>query len=766
MSMKKTLSIFAVMLCAGAVFADTDFAAPGYSCAADDAVLTVGNSSHFYLDKDADPHHIAWADAALSENNLAAWTVTATRGCYVTVSLDLGPVIASNKHIFEVKILDDKSNVKGTLAEPAENTDANQVKELEGTILLPVAGTYTVELRNNRDWGKGSIKNVILTYAADAPSEIVDVTSVELNKTELALQLEEVEQLFATVLPEDATDPSVTWESSDEAVATVVDGFVTAIAEGTATIKAKAGEKEATCAVTVAAVAIPDVNFAAPYVLSAKKAQLEGKIWKMYKNDTYKLYGDGGSNKQYGNAIWTVNVTKPCILSGVLNGVEGGHLFELDLYKGEELVATIAHPADKAWSKDEIALEGTFTITEAGNYTFKLRNTQEWSSGKVAGITLTDITPQTLYLKPGIWYYAGNNEKFAIYAWADGKEAYWSDFMELAENETAIWKGTIPADYTDVIFVRFGNAATTPSWEDNTWNKTLDLKIEEGKDLYTITGWGEKEGDPCPGEWSKYEYIEPAKFYIAGDGGLVGEEKEWKPDGIKVMENSYTFENLAAGNYQFKITIDGTWNTAKGFEDLTPELRAAELYLNGGNIGFTLAEAGDVTITYIEDDVFKVEGAFVLPELQLIGIKGWTAETDAIDFVPADNHLTANVTVTLDEKKDHEFKLIYADSWIGKKTGDDPENLYVLKNDWTTVDGLTGDGYNILLRLGDDDYVPGNYTFSWVYATGELTVIFPEGPTAIDNTEVNAKVVKSIENGMLIIIKNGVKYNAQGAIVK
>jgi len=39
-------------------------------------------------------------------------------------------------------------------------------------------------------------------------------------------------------------------------------------------------------------------------------------------------------------------------------------------------------------------------------------------------------------------------------------------------------------------------------------------------------------------------------------------------------------------------------------------------------------------------------------------------------------------------------------------------------------------------------------------------------PTAIDNTDAAAKAVKFFENGQLIIIKNGVKYNAQGAIVK
>ena len=39
-------------------------------------------------------------------------------------------------------------------------------------------------------------------------------------------------------------------------------------------------------------------------------------------------------------------------------------------------------------------------------------------------------------------------------------------------------------------------------------------------------------------------------------------------------------------------------------------------------------------------------------------------------------------------------------------------------------------------------------------------------PEAIDNTDANATVTKSIKNGQLIIRKNGVDYNAQGAIVK
>lgn len=38
--------------------------------------------------------------------------------------------------------------------------------------------------------------------------------------------------------------------------------------------------------------------------------------------------------------------------------------------------------------------------------------------------------------------------------------------------------------------------------------------------------------------------------------------------------------------------------------------------------------------------------------------------------------------------------------------------------------------------------------------------------TALDNTDVNTKAVKRLENGMLVIEKNGVRYNAQGQIVR
>ena len=47
----------------------------------------------------------------------------------------------------------------------------------------------------------------------------------------------------------------MTWTTSDASVATVSNGVVTAKKVGTATITARAGNKEATCAITVVATA-------------------------------------------------------------------------------------------------------------------------------------------------------------------------------------------------------------------------------------------------------------------------------------------------------------------------------------------------------------------------------------------------------------------------------------------------------------------------------------------------------------------------------
>lgn len=84
-------------------------------------------------------------------------------------------------------------------------------------------------------------------YGASIP-----VLSVSLNKSSLELFSGDMELLTSIVSPSNATTKDVYWQTSDEAVATVTDGRVTAIGVGTATITAYASNGvRASCLVTV-----------------------------------------------------------------------------------------------------------------------------------------------------------------------------------------------------------------------------------------------------------------------------------------------------------------------------------------------------------------------------------------------------------------------------------------------------------------------------------------------------------------------------------
>ncbi len=85
----------------------------------------------------------------------------------------------------------------------------------------------------------------------------IPATGVTLDKTALKLYEGDAAKLTATVEPENTTDKTIVWTSSDKTIATVKDGTVTAVKAGTATITAACGEAKATCAVTVKAPVAP-----------------------------------------------------------------------------------------------------------------------------------------------------------------------------------------------------------------------------------------------------------------------------------------------------------------------------------------------------------------------------------------------------------------------------------------------------------------------------------------------------------------------------
>ena len=129
---------------------------------------------------------------------------------------------------------------------------------ISGTPTAQGESTFTVEAKN--DYGNDS-KQFTLTIEAAAN---VPVDRVALSPSTLNLMEDETGTLTATVEPNNASNKSVTWESSNTSVATVdATGKVTAIGAGTATITATAADgsgKTAACTVTVERPYVPPAN--------------------------------------------------------------------------------------------------------------------------------------------------------------------------------------------------------------------------------------------------------------------------------------------------------------------------------------------------------------------------------------------------------------------------------------------------------------------------------------------------------------------------
>ncbi|MDR1974823.1 MAG: Ig-like domain-containing protein [Bacteroidales bacterium] len=158
--------------------------------------------------------------------------------------------------------------------------NVNQTEQLIDTILPGNATNINVTWRSSNT----NVATVSLTGVVTAMSEgtaqiivttedggftdtcivtvVIPVTSVDLNKSATTLNVGQTEQLSATVLPDNATNKNVTWQSSNTNIATVSStGLITAIGIGYAhiTVTTENGGFTKTCVITVVPVPVDSV---------------------------------------------------------------------------------------------------------------------------------------------------------------------------------------------------------------------------------------------------------------------------------------------------------------------------------------------------------------------------------------------------------------------------------------------------------------------------------------------------------------------------
>ncbi len=271
----------------------------------------------------------------------------------------------------------------GALLPEAETAfDANGNEKTPGGVIS--GGTTTTPSRPSGSGGGGG-----------GGSSYVEVQSVSLNKSFLTMNVGDSFVLTASVYPSNATDKRVTWVSSDEEIATVSNGYVQALKQGTVTIKAIADTVEATCRVEISAGSGEEVKVTGITVTSTSGDEV-------HVGETLQLEAavtpDNATNKAVtwkssDTAVATVNA------SGLVTGVKEGTAtitataadgsgvtgtFDVDVTakpateSAKPTFTTDLGDAKEVKKGDSVTLSVTATVSDGGTLTY------QWYKGDTA----------------------------------------------------------------------------------------------------------------------------------------------------------------------------------------------------------------------------------------------------------------------------------------------------------------------------------------------------------------------------------------------
>ena len=171
----------------------------------------------------------------------------------------------------ELSIVDADGKATSVAVTKAETTQGAFTDSEQAAVTLP-AGSYRLRVTMKNDGV--DLKSLMLSGdSKDIPAE-----GIQLNAYKVNLSLQGTFQLTGILTPENTTS-SITWKSSNEEVATVEDGLVTAVKNGTAVITAAANGKTAECTVVVGSeTEEPSTPDKVPSFIKKVEAQLSNTV--------------------------------------------------------------------------------------------------------------------------------------------------------------------------------------------------------------------------------------------------------------------------------------------------------------------------------------------------------------------------------------------------------------------------------------------------------------------------------------------------------
>jgi|GEM_PF-1794338 len=348
------------------------------------------------------------------DNGSATITVTTVDGgfmdeCEVNVTV---PVYAVVLDIYDADLLIGETLQLTATVKPDNATNKNVTWESRNEAVATVSEDGLIKAT-----GKGSTIIVVKADGGKYTSQCVvnvtvPVTDVALNKSTLTLVEGTNETLIATINPDNANNQNVSWASSNEAVATVNGGLVTAIAEGETviTVTTEDGGKTATCAVTVERAPIPVTSVA-----------LNKTTLTMSIGDTDTLIAtvnpDDADNK---NVSWTSNneavatVDANGLVTAIANGNATITVTTEDGGKTATCTVTVEGVAINDIQNDVqvYCYNNNLILKGCAGYDFVLYSINGTQIGRIA-VTGDDYSHQ-LSVPAGIYVVRGNNGQQSI----------------------------------------------------------------------------------------------------------------------------------------------------------------------------------------------------------------------------------------------------------------------------------------------------------------------------------------------------------------
>lgn len=488
--------------------------------------------------------------------------------------------------------------------------------------VLKVTSAHNIQISKIEIYGEAG---------GDDPTPVA-VTGVTLDQSEAEIEVGGTVTLTPTIVPSNATTKTVTWESSDDAVATVANGVVTGVTEGTATITVKTtdGNKTATCKVTVTAATpaptddadvvldLLDGNWGLPTSgtnteLATFTNSVTGYAIKCSAATNYKVGSDyliiGKANSYIELPTFSSPVEKIVVVKG--NGSQPSTSVVFNIYDGNDAVSTAATgcATDKEFEIENPAANKTYTLKITSGHNLQLSAIKIYF-GEAPAVAQPTISGETPFL---------NTTEVSI-SIPDGATVYYTTDGSTPSSASEQYSAPFELTNTATVKAIAVKGSDVSAVAEKTFTKATVMTVAQALEaIDALADNGTIENQFVSGVISQIDSYNSTynsiTYWISADGSTTTDQLKIYGGLAGVVKSAFaSVDDVAVGD---DVTIKGTLKKYKSGTVITPEFdknNIIEAYkpiarlawnedsyeadMSGSNTFPTLSKPDGVTVTY------------------------------------------------------------------------------------------------------------------------------------------------------------------------